>query len=163
MLPIKQDTSPQPARAPISKGEIMNRFVIPQAGQYGVWASDPGRREIRVLIDGVPDPARTAESNLGPTFGDATLELELDLAEGAVITTSPEDAPLIVGRAGAGAAAGTRRRGLPARPVRGLRTPPVLPLRSHGSAPVPCQREADPGARGDGARRFPGHAEDFPG
>jgi hypothetical protein len=74
----------------------MNRYVIPQAGQYGLWASDPGRRMIRVLIDGVPDPARTASSTLGPMFGDATLDLELDLAEGAEVTTSPEDATLIV-------------------------------------------------------------------
>ena len=62
-------------------------------------------------------------------------------------------------------AAGICRRGLPARPVgRRLRTPGrSCPDGSHGSAPVPCQREADPGARGDGTRRFPGRAEDFPG
>jgi len=74
----------------------MNRYVVPHAGQYRLWASDPGRRMIRILVNGVPDPARTASSTLGPVWGDATLDLELDLAEGAVVTTSPEDAVLIV-------------------------------------------------------------------
>lgn len=72
----------------------MSRHVIPQAGTYGVWASAPGRHEIRILVDGVPDPGRTAES----TLGDARLWLELDLAAEAVITVSPEDARLIVRR-----------------------------------------------------------------
>ena len=73
----------------------MGRYVVPQTGRYGVRASDPGHREIRVLVDGTPDPGRTAESNLGP-LGDATLWLELDLTEGAEITTSPENAPMTV-------------------------------------------------------------------
>jgi hypothetical protein len=74
----------------------MNRYVIPQVGQYRLWASDPSRRMIRILIDGVPAPARTASSTLGPMFGDATIDVELDLAEGAEVTTSPEDASLII-------------------------------------------------------------------
>lgn len=63
--------------------------------------SDPGRRETRILIDGVPSADRTASSTLGP-FGDATVNVVLDLAGGSVITTTPEDARLIVRRASDG-------------------------------------------------------------
>ena len=76
----------------------MNRYIIPEAGQYLVRASDPGRREIRILIDRVSDTDLTAESTLGP-FGDATLNRELDLAAGSEITTSPGNALLTVRRA----------------------------------------------------------------
>jgi hypothetical protein len=76
----------------------MNRYVVPETGQYLVWASDPGRRETRVLIDGVPAADRAAESTLGP-FGDATLNLRLDLVEGSEITTSPPNAAMTVRRA----------------------------------------------------------------
>lgn len=63
-------------------------------------AAERDRRHTRIVVDGVP-ASGTAESNLGP-FGDATLDLELGLAEGSEITTTPENARLIVRRASDG-------------------------------------------------------------
>lgn len=79
----------------------MNLYRIEESDRYPVYAADRNRRATGILIDGVGGPDRTAESNLGP-FGDATVERELDLAEGAEITTTPGNARLIVRRASDG-------------------------------------------------------------
>jgi hypothetical protein len=80
----------------------MNRCSIAEAGEYLVRASDPGRRAIRILADGMPASDCEADSTLGPFFGDAAVNRLLDLAEGAEITTSPGNAWLTVRRASDG-------------------------------------------------------------
>jgi len=71
----------------------MNEFVAPETGEYRLWTYDPGRREIRVRIDGVP--CWTASSTLSPS-GEAKIEIVLELAKGTVITTEPGNAPFVV-------------------------------------------------------------------
>jgi hypothetical protein len=74
---------------------IMNEFIVPETGEYRLWTYAPDGSEIQVLIDGVP--CNTASSTLGPTFGEAKIEIVLEqLAEGTVITTEPGNAPLVV-------------------------------------------------------------------
>lgn len=72
----------------------MSLYVITQTNRYRVWASDYGRRSTRIVVDGVPAPD-VAESNFG-ACGDATLHLELGLAEGSEVTMTPENARLII-------------------------------------------------------------------
>jgi hypothetical protein len=71
----------------------MNEFVVPETGEYWLWTYDPGRREIRVRVDGVP--CCTASSTLGPS-GEAKIEIVPELAKGTVITTEPGNAPFVV-------------------------------------------------------------------
>jgi hypothetical protein len=71
----------------------MNEFIVPEAGEYRLWTYDPGRQEIRVRIDGVP--CQTASSTLG-LYGEAKIEIILELAKGTVITTEPGNAPFVV-------------------------------------------------------------------
>ena len=71
----------------------MNEFIVPETGEYRLWTYDPGRRDIRVRIDGVPD--HTASSTPGSCV-EAKIEIVLELAKGTVITTEPGNAPLVV-------------------------------------------------------------------
>jgi hypothetical protein len=80
----------------------MSSYITQKPGTYFVWASDPAWRKTCVLIDGVPAADRAADSTLGPFFGDATVNLALDLASGSEITVTPENAQLIVRRASDG-------------------------------------------------------------
>jgi hypothetical protein len=80
----------------------MSSYITKEPGTYFVWASDPACRKTRVLVDGASATDRAADSTLGPFFGDATVNLALDLASGCEITVTPESVPLIVRRASDG-------------------------------------------------------------
>jgi hypothetical protein len=70
----------------------MNEFVVPETGEYRLWTYNPGRREIRVRIGGVPCCA--ASSTLGPC-GEARIQIVPELAKGTLITTEPGNAPFV--------------------------------------------------------------------
>lgn len=69
----------------------MNRFTVPETGEYQLWTYDPARREIRVLADGVL--LNVESSNLPDA--EPRIDIVAELVEGVVITTEPGDAPFV--------------------------------------------------------------------
>jgi hypothetical protein len=76
------------------------QFTVPEDGQYRVWTCDPARRVSAALADGV---VLGEESSTLPDRR-PKVEIVAELPGGAVITTRPADAPLIVRRTDDGTA-----------------------------------------------------------
>ncbi|HEY6429779.1 MAG TPA: hypothetical protein VIX84_21330, partial [Acidimicrobiales bacterium] len=69
-----------------------SEFIIPEDGEYLVRTYDPSRRRSAVLVDG----ALLNEESSNLPDGKPEVNIAPKLASGAVITTEPADAPLVI-------------------------------------------------------------------
>ena len=72
----------------------VSRFIVHEPGSYLLSAEAPAGHEISILIDGA-DVGIGRSSYVGP-WSRRDIDGKRDLARGAVVTTMPEDAQLIV-------------------------------------------------------------------